>query len=523
MQSMPVMEYQSWALADFLLTREAVVSVQCTGVHTVYVDRLPYAGAPWQEAPSPNPMRLRRGRHTVKVHFRTRGQGSFGCTVQSLEQGPRLRLRAPTHQPDVVDGELLSPLLGVPVTNVDAEAFLAVVFEIAPNAGGVRARAAHRPVSIAPGQTTIAPLELEVPPGPGVCDNPFAVRAVAGDHRSEPLQLRLRCRKWGEAFMLTFVASDGTVEAAGALAPRGDCGDVGCPAVLSYHGVGVQPQSQVEAFKWMGPAGAFVFGFEEAWVLAPDKHGAHNWETVGREVALSCVDWLAARLAAYRVSAPASRFAVRALDSHRLLYAGHSMGGHGAWFAAVHDPDRALGLAPVAGWMKRQYYGDTNVFFTHDVSTNHLDPVAAGVYEAAVAENNVDLLLPNLRGIEVLTRIGALDQAVPPYQTKRLVRVARELGINVTFSEVCQLPRPIPAYCPKLTTAHAPVLRRRMSVTLQGHAAFLAAPMRNPFGFCGLNKPPISAFIAQSSSIMVERPSTQESTTFDDLKVSSLR
>ena len=39
------------------------------------------------------------------------------------------------------------------------------------------------------------------------------------------------------------------------------------------------------------------------------------------------------------------------------------MGGHGAWHLAAHFPDRAIGLAALAGWIKKEEYGDSNLFF----------------------------------------------------------------------------------------------------------------------------------------------------------------
>jgi hypothetical protein len=34
-------------------------------------------------------------------------------------------------------------------------------------------------------------------------------------------------------------------------------------------------------------------------------------------------------------------------DVNRVLFSGHSMGGHGAWHLATHSPDRALGVMSV--------------------------------------------------------------------------------------------------------------------------------------------------------------------------------
>eukprot|EP00058_Branchiostoma_floridae_P028050 XP_002613541.1 hypothetical protein BRAFLDRAFT_119810 [Branchiostoma floridae] len=51
------------------------------------------------------------------------------------------------------------------------------------------------------------------------------------------------------------------------------------------------------------------------------------------------------------------------VDTQRVIFAGHSMGGHGAWHLATHHPDRALAVVSLAGWIKKEEYGDSNVFF----------------------------------------------------------------------------------------------------------------------------------------------------------------
>jgi len=43
--------------------------------------------------------------------------------------------------------------------------------------------------------------------------------------------------------------------------------------------------------------------------------------------------------------------------------AGHSMGGHGAWHLATHYPDMALAVVSLAGWIRKEDYGDSNLFF----------------------------------------------------------------------------------------------------------------------------------------------------------------
>jgi pimeloyl-ACP methyl ester carboxylesterase len=99
-------------------------------------------------------------------------------------------------------------------------------------------------------------------------------------------------------------------------------------------------------------------------------------------------------------------------DISRVVVAGHSMGGHGALIFATHFPDRVLGVAPLAAWIRKEAYGDSNNLFEHDQvpplphrqalssgmadrgaqSNSFMDPTMKSVFEAAVAENYVDLV-----------------------------------------------------------------------------------------------------------------------------------
>ena len=61
------------------------------------------------------------------------------------------------------------------------------------------------------------------------------------------------------------------------------------------------------------------------------------------------------------------------------------MGGHGAWHLATHFPDRALAVVSLAGWNRKEDYGDSNLFF-RSVKINffqNLDPSFRANVEAA--------------------------------------------------------------------------------------------------------------------------------------------
>ena len=62
----------------------------------------------------------------------------------------------------------------------------------------------------------------------------------------------------------------------------------------------------------------------------------------------------------------------------------------------THYPDHALALVSAAGWIKKEDYGDSNLFFRHDISTSHTSPAVKAILEACIAENDPDKHVSNL-------------------------------------------------------------------------------------------------------------------------------
>lgn len=138
-----------------------------------------------------------------------------------------------------------------------------------------------------------------------------------------------------------------------------------------------------------------LFKNSEFWNLSFFRHGAHNWEGPGALTAISALFALTKLVQEHS-------WVPKKIDPNRVVYAGiqqypvwylmfflrfsilyfsiadecllklkmmsywclgHSMGGHGAWHLATHYPDRGLGLITLAGWIKKEEYGDSNLFF----------------------------------------------------------------------------------------------------------------------------------------------------------------
>lgn len=167
---------------------------------------------------------------------------------------------------------------------------------------------------------------------------------------SPPLVHALRCRTAEQSATLSFMDHDGSVAAASVVLPLPLPGQPrGTPArpspvLLTLHGTGVTGGGQADAYKTKSPGAAeYEFGVAGMWVLAPDRFGAHNWQGWGLHSAFAALQALAALTAASPELPPA--------DPSRVLFAGHSMGGAGAWFASTAAPDLAIAAAPAAGWL----------------------------------------------------------------------------------------------------------------------------------------------------------------------------
>jgi len=105
-------------------------------------------------------------------------------------------------------------------------------------------------------------------------------------------------------------------------------GEGTCGILLSLSGVGAKANDQADAHKYRGAGqkgDEFTFGFERCWVLAPEREGAHNWEGTGYQTAMRSMHALA------NMTRHHSALKAYAADVARLLYTGHSRGGHGAF------------------------------------------------------------------------------------------------------------------------------------------------------------------------------------------------
>lgn len=468
--SMAALETQTWFVGSLFVASKGTFSVHCTGVSYVFVDDRSLIGDQYHTGRTISSVSLEAGVHKVRLRMRVKVQGSFWCSFGTVaskatsKPGSALRIYSPAFLPDLVEDaqgnfNLLSPWISVPVNNLSPKHLGSLRFSTPEGSlFRVASTSDDRVLSevysipsdpsiptLAPGQVSYVQVKLEKDAAVKTkgCPNAFMLTLTATPSssgatplESNTLTLQYRCPKWlGQSFIISFLDGDGTVSQAGVVPPAHPCPShtirgstlPRCPILVSSHGTGVSAGSMADSFKMMESKNQkdYTFGVDGAWVLTPARHGAHNHEgPVGLGTILSAIHALE------RFTGQHALYATRLADSRRIISVGHSMGGHGAWLYATHYPDTLLCAAPMAGWISKEFYSDSNRVFEEDVAVSHSDMSLQGLLRAATTENNVDVYASNLAGIPVLARVGQDDKTTAPWFTRKMARIVNEWNVK---------------------------------------------------------------------------------------------
>ena len=129
------------------------------------------------------------------------------------------------------------------------------------------------------------------------------------------------------------------------------------------------------------------------WPTNRDDFG-YDWQMIGYQNGMKALEFLVDNLPG--VPSQAGNRA----DPNRLLFSGHSMGGHGCLEYLTHHGDRALGAVPAAGWISMELY----TFDRLRTGDGWIDPTLRGVLYSALGEWDTDLYVSNAVGIPLLMR-----------------------------------------------------------------------------------------------------------------------
>lgn len=411
--------------------------VLCTSVVAFSLDDrpAPFVGDNYGDGFPGHIVDIAEGTHSFEVRLRFKHRGRFRCTLETQGDNKPLivggkRLTAP----EVIDGVLPSDLVSVLVANGHPTAWLRNV-KLEIKGGSVQLADMQPPwPALAPAQHALVQFRVKLTQKG--CPEKVSQLSVTGELesgqivQSAQMALSLKCRKQGQSFVFTFHDDDGSVQHAAAVAPAADaqCAKE-CPVLLTLHGTTITASDSADSYKVKSPKDAdYRFGVENGWLLAPTRGGAHNWEGPGRVTALAALRVL---------PAVADTIGGIPVDVSRVIFAGHSMGGHGAWLLAIAEPGKALCVVSSASWLRKDQYSDSNKVFMHDVATSGVDPALAGLLRAAEEEFNTDSHTGTIASIPALARVGDKDATVPPWYSRRMVRgLLADGAANVTLTEV---------------------------------------------------------------------------------------
>ena len=279
--SLGITEWQGWVVGDLAVNdKDQNIAVQCLGVHTVYIDDIPITGDVYHREKYWYGVKLDQGLHTVYIRLRTKVAGKFKCSFRIAK--PDFEVMSSHFMPDLMDGHMFSGYFSLPVANYHFTDFLKItkvtLQDVRPANLNLNIATVHKNEQIAPGQIYLVSFKLSSPDSkliPHCTDTDFEGDVSFNlkfmtSSGAQSLSIALRCRKFGQSFLFTFLDHDGSVQHAAVIPPLQDCPGGLCPILLTLHGTTISPQNQADSYKQM-VNGQFQFGSQYAWLLAPTR------------------------------------------------------------------------------------------------------------------------------------------------------------------------------------------------------------------------------------------------------------
>ena len=154
-----------------------------------------------------------------------------------------------------------------------------------------------------------------------------------------------------------------------------------CPIIVALHGSGVKVSNPV----WLDA----INQQDYAWILYPSGRTpwGFDWHGPSAQNIDASIDALR------NLPGVPEDLRSKIKPSHdRLIFVGHSSGGHGAWWNVGHFPDRVIAVIPASAFMKIQLYVP---YYLH-LGFGYSDPMLRGILESSISQNDLDLYASNM-------------------------------------------------------------------------------------------------------------------------------
>ena len=196
-----------------------------------------------------NPVKLDAGIHTLFVPVRLKGPGIVKCFVKTLKSEKILLHLDKVLQPDLVDGNLFSSHISVPMSNSDTDTSyrlesITIDSHTLPGFKDVKLDPIHENFYLRPGQISTLILKItnkhsQIPQTKCQTDRvTLSARLTFTGSVSKDVQIQFRCRSSKQSFLFTFIDHDGSIQLASAIKPLKPCETEKCPVLLTLHGTG---------------------------------------------------------------------------------------------------------------------------------------------------------------------------------------------------------------------------------------------------------------------------------------------
>lgn len=190
------------------------------------------------------------------------------------------------------------------------------------------------------------------------------------------------------------------------------------PVLVGLHGAGVDADSEMWAHSFDDVADLHAWTVLPSGVTSWCGDDFHQWGWVDAEAALAAIPvWISQ-----------TGWIGPLPDTDRLLIAGHSNGGQGAWYALLHHPDRIIAAVIASGYASIQKYVPYSFWY-------ETDPRRTAIIQATLNSYRHELMLENAKGTSVFVQHGSADDNVPVLHARRMVQLANESGVSVQYTE----------------------------------------------------------------------------------------
>jgi hypothetical protein len=228
-----------------------------------------------------------------------------------------------------------------------------------------------------------------------------------------------------EPFLYTFLDFDHTVQFAMAMAPKYSCMDKMfnklCPIIFATHGAGSRADWLIPAFKQQ----------DYAWVIVPSGRRRYGYDWTGQQLQSGYK-----ALESILLVLTEDQKGNQRPDFERILFTGHSMGGHGCYITSTRNSDYAVAVMCAAGWTTFHQY---IAYYTRS-DYSFIDGELRAILENSILEYNPDLYMENLKGVPFITRTGGNDEDVNPWHPRRMIRLYNQISASSDAGNVSEVP-----------------------------------------------------------------------------------